>query len=180
VPSSRCVLLHQVNCLYLKYNSQNSTYCSLYTAAHLCVMQSSSSILKLAGQEVGKDERRGRGTVCRQQLLYGSRYRCTVSVPNTYIGRYNISNRQSGCNISDTWFRIAGPYLVIYTGQANTYPTLPTFLKYLPSVRIRELDCTRRATTGAIHTKTRLCCILGSLRKYASRFLGHGCKVNST
>jgi hypothetical protein len=59
VPSSRCALLHQVSCLYLKYNSQNSTYCSLYTAAHLCVMQSSSRVLKLAGEEVGKTKGEG-------------------------------------------------------------------------------------------------------------------------
>jgi hypothetical protein len=29
-----------------------------------------------------------------------------------------------------------------YTGQTNTYPILPAFLKYLPNIKIRELNCT--------------------------------------
>jgi hypothetical protein len=30
----------------------------------------------------------------------------------------------------------------MYTGQANTYATLHAFPKYLPSIKMRELDCT--------------------------------------
>jgi hypothetical protein len=59
--------------------------------------------------------------------------------------------RHSDCNVSDKFFWTGGICWVIYTGQADTYPTLPAFLKCFPSVKIRELDCRCR---GVITSRT--------------------------
>jgi hypothetical protein len=39
----------------------------------------------------------------------------------------------------------------MYMGQTNTYPTFPAFLKYLPSIKIRELDLYVSFAAGALH-----------------------------
>jgi hypothetical protein len=100
-----------------------------------------SRILKLAGWESGerRKEREGHGMKMAAALWQ------EISVNNTspkYIGRCNIRRRHSDRNVSDTCFWIGAICSVIYTGKANTYPTLPAFHKYVRSVKTRELDGT--------------------------------------
>jgi hypothetical protein len=105
--------------------------------------QSSSRILKLERRGGGgrRGKPKGEGGECYEDsscFMAGDNQWTTIPVPNTSaagtLGAGTVT-------VSDKCFWTGGICWVIFTGQENTYPTLPAFLKYIPSVKIRELDC---------------------------------------
>jgi hypothetical protein len=104
------------------------------------VLQSNSRVFKLTGWGSGESRKEREGHGMKTVAAVWQEISVNSTSPK-YIGRYNISSRHSHYNVSARCFWTGGICWVIYTGQASTYPTPTAFLKYLPNIKIRELDC---------------------------------------
>jgi hypothetical protein len=146
--AQRITYLHSHSHAKPQISSYIIKYKYLHCTKHRTRMwvQPSSRILKLAGWGSGKTKGEGRAW-----YEDSSCFMAEISVNNNtspkYIDRYNIRRRQSHSNATGKCFWTGGICWVIYTRQAYTYPTLPAFLKYLPTIKIRELDCIYQSDT---------------------------------